>query len=118
MDLTNILAETQIQRSNVSIQDQNLININLLNFITLTCLYTEMILCFALNSISIMFIFYTKSFTPISILIVNLALADMLYSSCILFYARQFSIEQPVQQSKLGCQISFIIDVSSMIVRK
>lgn len=76
-----------------------------------------MILCYVLNSISFVCILYMNAFTPINMLILNLALADMLYASCIPFYVSQFKERQPISQSKIGCQISFILDVSSMIVR-
>ena len=116
---TNILNQTNHEHDLLSYHHFNnqRFNINLLNLITITMLYTEMILCYVLNSISFVCILYMNAFTPINMLILNLALADMLYASCIPFYVSQFKERQPISQSKIGCQISFILDVSSMIVR-
>ena len=98
---------------------------NLLNFefwqfwqlFTKVSLYTQMMLCFILNSVSLIFMIYSRVFTPINILIINLAIADILYSSCIPYYLRQFNDEdEAVSQSEFGCRLSFILDVTCMIV--
>lgn len=86
-----------------------------LNLITFLFLYTQMVLCFVLNAISLSFIIYSRAFTPINLLIINLSIADILYSSLIPFYSRQFS-NDVVSQSELGCRLSFILDVASMLV--
>jgi hypothetical protein len=115
---TNILNETNNRDDLLTNQhfSNQRFNMNLLNLITITILFTEMIFCYVLNSISFICIIYMKAFTPINMLILNLALADVLYASCIPFYVSQFRERQPVSQSKIECQISFILDVSSMIV--
>ncbi|CAF0721913.1 unnamed protein product [Brachionus calyciflorus] len=88
---------------------------NLLNLITIIILYTQLVLCYILNAISLTFIIHSKNFSPINLLIINLAISDILYSSCIPFYVRQFN-EGAVSQSQLGCRLSFIFDVTSMLV--
>ena len=90
--------------------------INFLNRITTVILYTEMVFCFILNLTSLTCIFYTKAFTSINMLVINLAIADILYACGIPFYVRQFSESVNVTQSVLGCRISFTLDVTSMIV--
>jgi hypothetical protein len=86
------------------------------NMATIGILYIEMFLCFGLNLLSISFIIISKNFTPINILIMNLGLVDIMYSSCIPFYVRQFSGTY-VTQTRAGCQISYFLDVTCMIVR-
>ena len=95
--------------------EQNLYFIYLLNKFTTISLYTEMALCFSLNLISLTCILYSKSLTSIKILIINLAIADMLYACGIPFYARQFS-DAHLSQSLFGCRLSFLLDVTCMIV--
>jgi len=95
--------------------EQNLYFIYLLNKFTTISLYTEMALCFTLNLISLTCIIYSKSLTSIKILIINLAIADMLYACGIPFYARQFS-DTHLSQSLFGCRLSFLLDVTCMIV--
>lgn len=88
---------------------------NALNVFTVATLYIQMTLCIILNAISLTFMIYFKMFTPINMLIINLAIADILYSSCVPYYVRQFD-DMPSSQSAFGCRISFIIDVTCMIV--
>ncbi len=90
--------------------------INFLNKITTVILYIEMVFCFILNLTSLSCIIYTKAFTSINMLVINLAIADILYACGIPFYVRQFSESVYVTQSVLGCRISFTLDVTSMIV--
>ncbi len=90
--------------------------INFLNRITTVILYIEMVFCFMLNLTSLSCIIYTKAFTSINMLVINLAIADILYACGIPFYVRQFSESVYVTQSVLGCRISFTLDVTSMIV--
>lgn len=92
--------------------------INFLNKITTVILYIEMVFCFILNLTSLSCIIYTKAFTSINMLVINLAIADILYACGIPFYVRQFSESVYVTQSVLGCRISFTLDVTSMIVSK
>ena len=92
--------------------------INFLNKITTIILYTEMVFCFILNLTSLSCIFYTKAFTSINMLVINLAIADILYACGIPFYVRQFSDSINVSQSVFGCRISFTLDVTSMIVSR
>ena len=96
-------------------QYQLMILVNYLNQITIPCLYMEMALCFLFNTISLTFIIYKRIFTPINILIANLSLADIVYSSCIPFLVQQFSAS-PISQSVLGCAVFYVLDVSSMMV--
>ena len=86
-----------------------------INRITITVLYVEMSLCFALNLISFTYILVTRDFRPISCLIMNLVVVDILYSSCIPFYVSQFAGIAP-DQTLLGCKLSFFIDATCMIV--
>ena len=90
--------------------------INFLNKITTVILYIEMVFCFILNLTSLSCIIYTKAFTSINMLVINLAIADILYACGIPFYVRQFSESVYVTQSIFGCRLSFTLDVTSMIV--
>ena len=83
------------------------------NRITILVLYTLMILCFLLNSISVISILCSKAYTPINILILNLAISDVLYSSCIPIFTRQFTGDS---MSEFACRVSFFLDVTCMIV--
>lgn len=89
---------------------------NALNVFTVATLYMEMTLCFVLNAISITFMIYFRMFSPINMLVINLAIADILYSSCVPYYVRQFD-DMMIPQTKFGCRMSFILDVTCMIVR-
>ena len=92
--------------------------IPMLNKITTIVLYIEMVFCFTLNCISLTCIFYRKSFTSINILVINLGVADLIYACGIPFYVRQFSNSKTLTQSILGCRLSFLLDITSMIVSK
>jgi hypothetical protein len=85
------------------------------NKVTIVSLYASMISCYALNIISVMSIICAKAFTPINILILNLAVSDVLYASCIPFFINQFT-GATVIQTEFGCRISFFLDVTCMIV--
>ena len=88
------------------------------NKFTIVILYFEMILCFILNTISILYITTTKLFNPINILIINLALGDLLYASLVPIFARQFRqvSGENLIQTKFSCQISYFLDVTCMLV--
>jgi hypothetical protein len=85
------------------------------NNITILFLYILMCLSFILNSISITCILWSKSYTPINILILNLSLSDILYASCVPMFVKQFTGDA-VLQTESGCRISFFLDVTCMIV--
>ena len=87
----------------------------ILNKITIILLYIEMVLCFLFNIISLCGILFTRPITSIKMLIINLAVADMLYACGIPFYARQF-LDTHLSQSLFGCRLSFLLDVTCMIV--
>ena len=87
----------------------------ILNKITIVLLYMEMVFCFLFNIISLCGILFTRPITSIKLLIINLAIADLLYACGIPFYARQFS-ETQLSQSLFGCRLSFLLDVTCMIV--
>jgi hypothetical protein len=88
--------------------------LSILNLTTIVILYVQMALCFVLNIISVTFIVVvSKSYNPISLLIINLAISDILYSSCVPYYVRQFS---GGVISQTGCRVAFILDVTCMIV--
>jgi hypothetical protein len=75
-----------------------------------------MILCFLLNGLSFCCILTSKNFfNPVNVLILNLGIVDCTYASLIPFYVQQFK-EENVQQTKLGCQVSYLLDVTCMIV--
>ena len=96
--------------------DDKAFSLTLFNIFTIILLYLEMVLCISLNLISVVSIFYRKVCTSIDILVINLAIADILYSCGIPFYLRQFSDPKSFSQTIFGCRISFIFDVTSMIV--
>lgn len=73
-----------------------------------------MLLCFGLNTISLLYVFCSREFTSNKILIVNLAIADILNSSCVPFFASQFTAKS--SPSKFGCRVSYFIDVTTMLV--
>ncbi len=85
---------------------------------TIIILYIEMVACIILNSISVFFILFAKTLSPIHMLILNLAVVDCLYVSIIPFYVRQFEQVkgEKIVQTKFGCQISYFLDVTCMIV--
>lgn len=85
------------------------------DLITSILLYAEMTFCFTLNSISLLFIISHNKITPINLLIINLAIADILYSSCIPFFVRQFSVGD-YSQSKFSCRLTYAIDVTCMLI--
>ena len=85
------------------------------NLVTVMFLFVLMILCFILNLISIFCISCSKTITPIKMLILNLAVSDIFYASCIPMFAKQFS-GGTVYQTEFGCRISFFLDVTCMIV--
>ena len=87
-----------------------------LNILTTCILYVEMALCFTLNFISFSCIIYRRQITAINLLVLNLGIADMLYACGIPFYVRQFSNTKILSQSVLGCRLSFLLDVTCMIV--
>ncbi len=86
--------------------------------VTIVMLYIEMVACIVLNAISVFCILFSKQLTPINMLILNLALVDCLYVSIIPFYVRQFEQVkgETIVQTKLGCQVSYFLDVTCMIV--
>lgn len=88
---------------------------SLIDLITIICLYSQMGLSIILNMIVIIYILIMRYFGPINVLILNLAISDLMYSSTIPFYVSQF-MPEPVGQTQLGCRISFLIDWTSMIV--
>jgi hypothetical protein len=85
---------------------------------TIIILYIEMVACIILNSISVFCILFAKTLSPIPMLILNLAVVDCLYVSIIPFYVRQFEQVkgETIVQTKFGCQISYFLDVTCMIV--
>lgn len=87
-----------------------------LNIFTTVILYSEMALIFTLNFISFSCIIYRRQMTAINLLVLNLGIADMLYACGIPFYVRQFSNTKVLTHSILGCRLSFLLDVSCMIV--
>ena len=87
-----------------------------LNIFTTVILYSEMALCFTLNFISFSCIIYRRQLTAINLLVLNLGIADMLYACGIPFYVRQFSNSKVLTHTILGCRLSFLLDVSCMIV--
>jgi hypothetical protein len=96
--------------------DEKPVTLTFFNILTIVVLYFEMALCFSLNLLSVISIFYRKVTSSIDILVINLAIADVLYSCGIPFYLRQFTDPKSFSQTMFGCRISFIFDVTSMIV--
>ena len=96
--------------------EEKAFTLTIFNILTIFLLYLEMVLCISLNLISIISIFYRKVATSIDVLVINLAIADILYSCGIPFYLRQFSDPKSFSQTIFGCRLSFIFDVTSMIV--
>ena len=82
---------------------------------TIIFLFVLMILSFLLNFISIICILYTNKFTVINMLILNLSVSDILYACCIPLFAKQFTGGE-VYQTEFGCRISYLLDVTCMIV--
>ena len=102
--------------ANINKSDSILLIINFLNKSTIIILYIELFVSLILNGISVFCILFVKAFTPINILIINLATSDILYASVIPFYVRQFE-DESISQNTFGCRLSFMFDVISMIVR-
>ena len=96
--------------------DEKYANLTFFNIMTIVVLYLEMFLCISFNLVSIISIFYRKISSSIDVLVINLAIADVLYSCGIPFYLRQFTDPKSFSQTIFGCRISFIFDVTSMIV--
>ena len=82
---------------------------------TVIILYSEMICCLFLNSFTIVNLFFNPTVRGSKHILINLAISDMLYSSCIPFYSSQF-INDRIDRSFLSCASSFVLDVSSTIV--
>ena len=101
-----------------NVPDEKAETLTFFNILTIVILYMEMILCVSLNLISVISIFYRKITTSIDMLVINLALADILYACGIPFYLRQFTDPRSFSQTIFGCRASFIFDVTSMIVSK
>jgi hypothetical protein len=101
--------------ANNSDKNAEITAMTIFNSLTIVILYTEMALCFGLNTISLCFIVGTRLFTPINILILNLVIVDIVYASCIPFYVSQFA-EQDVSFSLAGCRMSYFLDVTCMLV--
>lgn len=112
---TNISCYNISKNIHVSIEEKP-VTLTFFNILTILVLYFEMALCFSLNLISVISIFYRKVTSSIDILVINLAIADVLYSCGIPFYLRQFTDPKSFSQTMFGCRISFIFDVTSMIV--
>jgi hypothetical protein len=90
------------------------------NNFTRVALYCEMFACFTFNLMSVFCIVSNKNSLQISInvLILNLAVADVMYASLIPFYASQFALDdqKPSSVTQLTCRLSFFLDVTCMIV--
>jgi hypothetical protein len=84
---------------------------------TVIILYSEMICCLFLNAFTIVNLLLNSTFRDSKPILINLAISDMLYSSCIPFYSSQF-INDRINRSFLSCVLSFVLDVSSTIVSK
>ena len=118
--ITSISNETKLSTMAREIEQEYSYNsferaMNMIDLITVICLYSQMTLSIILNMIVVMYILINRFFAPINILILNLAVSDLMYASTIPFYVSQF-MPQPVSQTQLGCRISLLIDWTSMIV--
>jgi hypothetical protein len=105
----------KMENSSITERSHLLIIKDYVDHVTYYMLYIEMILCLCLNTVSILFIVSSRLFTPINLLILNLAVFDMLYSCCIPLFVTQFTGGQ-IQLSLYGCRISYFLDVTCMIV--
>lgn len=84
-------------------------------YITIICLYIFMILTIVLNLLSIICIVHAKAFTPINLLIMNLSISDIIYSTNVPVFAAQF-IAKSITYPLIMCRLSFLSDVLTMMV--
>lgn len=112
--LTEIVNNYDLDSGNDDVVGSNAF-LQFLNTSTISLLYLLMSLCFVLNATSIVCIISSLAFSPINLLILNLAFSDILYASCIPMFVDQFT-EKVVVQTETGCRLSFFLDVTCMIV--
>jgi hypothetical protein len=104
------------QESNNSKYEKDLnILFSLFNKSTVVVLYFEMMCCLLLNSFTIVNLYFNSTYRASKQILINLAISDMIYSSCIPFYSSQF-ISDRIHRSILSCVFIYILDVSSTIV--
>nr|QVK46036.1 G protein-coupled receptor [Proales similis] len=89
-------------------------SLDLIGRVTTAVLYVEMGVSILLNTVSVLFIVLTRSFSTTYILILNLAIADIFYASCIPYYVRQFSTNV-VFNKLFTCRLFYMLDVVSMM---
>jgi len=90
--------------------------LSIFNKATVIILYSEMICCMFLNAITIVNLVFNPTLRCSKHILINLAISDMVYSSCIPFYSSQF-INHRINRSFLSCVFSFVLDVSTTIVK-
>lgn len=91
------------------------ISVSLMHYFTASIFYTLMILAYVLNLLSIICISFSKAFSPINLLILNLAVSDILYASGIPVFAIQIYSPE-YQYTESLCRLSFLVDKLSLLV--